>query len=74
MKYLDAKSMKKWFNASSMGNKQEELEATVWWVKYDLVAITKTWWDCLRVWSVAMDGYKLIGEKGKEGGIVAWLS
>jgi len=32
-------------NASSMGNRQEEMEATVLLESYDLVAITKTWWD-----------------------------
>ena len=32
-------------NARSMGNKQEELEATVLLESYDLVAITETWWD-----------------------------
>ena len=32
-------------NACSMGNKQEELEAIVQQANYDLVAITKTWWD-----------------------------
>ena len=32
-------------NAHSMGNKQEELEATEHEASYDLVAITKTWWD-----------------------------
>jgi len=32
-------------NAHSMGNKQEELEATVLLESYDLVAVTETWWD-----------------------------
>lgn len=27
------------------GNKQEELEVTVWQANYDLIAITETWWD-----------------------------
>ena len=29
-------------NARSMGNKQEELEATVWWESYDIVSIMET--------------------------------
>ena len=29
-------------NAHSMGNKQEELEATVWWESYDIVSIMET--------------------------------
>ena len=31
-------------NAHSMGNKQEELETMVQLGKYDLIAITETWW------------------------------
>ena len=31
-------------NAHSMGNKQEELETVVQLGKYDLIAITETWW------------------------------
>ena len=46
-------------NACSMGNKPEELEATVLLERYDLVAITETWWDESHVWSVAVDGYRL---------------
>ena len=38
-------------NAYSMGNKQEELEATVLLESYDLVAITETWWDESHDWS-----------------------
>jgi len=41
-----------------MGNKQKELEATVWQASYDLVAITEMWWDHSHDWSAAMDGYK----------------
>jgi len=32
-------------NASSMGNKQEELEAIIQQDSYDLVAFTEMWWD-----------------------------
>lgn len=32
-------------NARSMGNKQEELEATVPLENYDLIVITEMWWD-----------------------------
>jgi len=34
-----------YMNARSMGNKQEELEATVLIESYDLLAITENWWD-----------------------------
>ena len=40
-------------NACSMGNKQE-LEQTVSQANYDLVAITKTWWDHSHDWSAVM--------------------
>jgi len=43
-------------NACSMGNKQEYLEAIVLQSNYDLVAITKTWWDHSHDWSTGMDG------------------
>lgn len=46
-------------NACSMGNKQEELEATMLLESYNLVAITETWWDKSCGWSVAIDGYRL---------------
>ena len=46
-------------NAHSMGNKQEELEAIVHQEGYDIVAITKTWWDGSHDWNTAMDSYKL---------------
>jgi len=35
------------------------LEGIVRQTKYDLVAITQTWWDRSHSWSAAMDGYKL---------------
>jgi len=60
-------------SACRMGNKQEELEATVQQANYDLVAITETWWDCSHDWSAAMDGYKLFrrDRQGRRGGGMA---
>ena len=46
-------------NAHSMGNKQEELEATVLLESYDLIAITETWWDESHDWKVAINSYRL---------------
>jgi len=43
----------------SVGNKQEELEATVQQDSYDLVTITETWWDDSHDWSAAVNGYKV---------------
>ena len=59
-------------NAHSMGNKQEEPEAIVQQVNYDLVAIMEIWWDCSHDWSAAMNGSS--EGTSKEGGVVAWLS
>ncbi|KAK4815716.1 hypothetical protein QYF61_006754 [Mycteria americana] len=58
---------------TSMGNKQEELEAIVHQENYDMVAITETWWDDSHNWSAAMDGYKLFrrDRRGRRGGGVA---
>ncbi|KAM9591497.1 uncharacterized protein ACIBXB_006298 [Morphnus guianensis] len=60
-------------NARSMVNKQQELEAIVQQDRYDLVAITETWWDDSHEWSAAMDGYKLFrrDRQGRRGGGVA---
>ena len=60
-------------NARSTGNKQEELEAIVQQANYDLVAITKTWWDHSHDWSAVMDGCKLSrrNRQGRKGGGVA---
>ena len=57
-----------------MGNKQEEMEAIVQQDRYDLVAITETWWDDSHDWSAAMDGYKLFrrNRQGRTGGGVAF--
>jgi len=44
-------------NACSMGNKPEELETIVQSESYDIVAITKTWWNDSHRWSAMVDGY-----------------
>ena len=56
-------------NAHSMGNKQEELEATMLLESYDVVAITETWWDESHDWSATIDGYRLFrrDRQGKRG-------
>jgi len=46
-------------NACSMGNKQEELEATVRLESYDIVTIKETEWNDSHSWSTVMDGYQL---------------
>jgi len=46
-------------NTCSMGNRGEELEATVLLESYDLIALTETWWDKFHDWSMAIDGYGL---------------
>ncbi|PKU40284.1 glycerol kinase [Limosa lapponica baueri] len=60
-------------NERSLGNKQEELEATVLLESYDIVAITETWWYESYDWSVAIEGYKLFrrDRQGRRGGGVA---
>ena len=60
-------------SARSMGNKQEELEATVCSESYDIVAITETWWKDSHSWSTAMEGYRLFKRDrlGRKGGGVA---
>jgi len=62
-------------NAHSMGNKQEELEATMLLESCDLIALTETWWDESRDWSVAIDGYRLFrrDRRGKRGGGIALM-
>jgi len=60
-----------YINAHSMGNKQEELEATMLLESYNLVAITETWWDKTHDWNAAIDGYGCSEETGKEGGVEA---
>jgi len=48
-----------YINARSMGNKQEELEATTLLESYNLFAVTETWWDESHDWTAAIDGYRL---------------
>ena len=57
-------------NAHSMGNKQEELEATVQSESYDRVATVETWWNDSNSWSTVMDGYQLFerDRQGRKGG------
>jgi len=47
-------------NACSMGNKKEELEATMLLESYDLIAIIETWWDESHDWTTAIDGYRVL--------------
>jgi len=55
-------------NAHSLGNKQEELKATVLLENHDVVAVTETW-------SVAINHYKLFrrDEVGQGEGIVLYI-
>jgi len=46
-------------NPHSMGNKLEELGATMLLESYDLIALTETWWNESHDWRVAIDGYRL---------------
>lgn len=56
----------KWIytTAHNMGNKQEELEATVWQANYDLIAITEMWWYQCHNWSAAI-GWLQAFQKGQ---------
>jgi len=59
-----------YMNTHSMGNKQEDLEATMLLESYDLIALTETWWDESHDWSVVIDRYRLFrrDRQGKRGG------
>ena len=46
-------------NTRSMRNKQDELEALVSSQNYDIIGITKTWWNESHDWSAGMEGYRL---------------
>jgi len=48
-----------YINASSMGNKQEELEVTMLPESYDLIAITEIRWNESHDRNVAINGYRL---------------
>jgi len=56
-------------NAHSMGNKQEEWEATMLLESYDLVTLTETFWDESHDWSAATNGYRLFrrDRRGRRG-------
>ncbi|OPJ82162.1 ras-related protein Rab-33A [Patagioenas fasciata monilis] len=58
---------------SSVGNKQEELEATVLLEGYDLVATAEPWWGGSRDWRVLIDVCGVFGRdgRGRKGGGVA---
>ena len=60
-------------NASSVGNKREELETVVHLENLDLIAITEIQWDDLHNWNTMMKGYELFrrGRQGRRGGGVA---
>lgn len=49
-----------------MGNKQEELKATVQLEIYDLIIITGMWWDKSGYWSGDIGGYKLFRRDKQE--------
>ncbi|PKU49495.1 nipped-b-like protein [Limosa lapponica baueri] len=59
-------------NAHTMGNKQQELEAIVQPVNYDIVAVTDTWWNDMHSWSAPLDGYKPSEVIGQEREVVEW--
>jgi len=75
MKVTRLKAQMKWCytNTHSMGNKQEDLEATMLLESYDLIALIETWWDESHDWSVAIYGYRLFrrDRQGKSGGGIA---
>ena len=60
-------------SAHSMGNKQEELEAVVQLRKYDLIAITETWWDESHDCNILIEDYRLFrrDRQGRRGEGVA---
>ena len=43
-----------------MGSNHKELETCVQLQGYDLVGITKMWWDGSHDWSVTMEKYRLV--------------
>ncbi|XP_064311904.1 espin-like protein [Phalacrocorax carbo] len=54
-----------------MMNKQEKLEALAQSQRYDIIAISETWWGESCDWCVMMDGYRLFrsdkqGKRGRE--------
>ena len=63
-------------NASSVGNKQDELDSCARSQGQDLIAVTEMWWDGPHDWNAVTEGYVLFGKDrlGKRGGGVALLS
>ena len=55
-----------------MGNKQEELETVVQLGKYDLIAITETWWDESHDCNTLIEDNRLFrrDRQGRRGGRV----
>lgn len=54
-----------------LGNKQDELEATMLLGSQYAVAVTETWWDDSRDWSEAINGYKILrGDRQERRGEV----
>ena len=60
-------------NARSMGNKWEELETVAQFGKYDLIAITETWWDESHDWNTLIEDYRFFrrDRQARRGGGVA---
>ena len=59
-----------------MRNKQDELEALVSSQNYDIIGITKTWWNESHDWSAGMEGYRLFrrDRQGRQGrGVVLYV-
>uniref|UniRef100_A0A8C8RGD0 Maestro heat like repeat family member 6 n=1 Tax=Pelusios castaneus TaxID=367368 RepID=A0A8C8RGD0_9SAUR len=61
------------FTMAHYDNQQALCDICKHLVFYDIIGITETWWDNLRDWSTAMDGYKLFRKdrQGRRGGGVA---
>uniref|UniRef100_A0A803T7N4 Reverse transcriptase domain-containing protein n=1 Tax=Anolis carolinensis TaxID=28377 RepID=A0A803T7N4_ANOCA len=59
-----------------MGNKQDELQLLAQHHTYDVIGITKTWWDDSHHWNVAIEGYNLFHRnrtKGRGGGVALYV-
>lgn len=53
-------------SAGRLGNKQEELELCAKFESYNVIRISKTWWENSRDWKMTMGGYKLFQKDRKE--------
>lgn len=63
-------------SACILGNKQDELEATVLLGRHYVAAVTETWWDDSHDWSEAIDGYKMFRRDRQErrgGGVALYI-